>query len=478
MKKTNQQKVQAFKPTSAWDKLPKSEQPLLEKRSKEYIDFIGACKTERETIAYLKKIADKAGFKILPDFGKGKKLKAGSKVMFINKNRAMAMAVIGKRSINEGLRIVGAHLDVPRLDAKSMPLYEKQDMALFKTHYYGGIKKYQWATIPLSLHIFALDKDGIIHTSVIGEKPGDPVFTISDIAPHVGHKTQMDQRKAGEAITGEELNIIVGSRPLEKDNDAQESKDRVKLAVLQHLYKEYNLTEEDLGWAEIRAVPAFKPAEIGFDKAIIGAYGHDDRACVYAAFQAIMEVKNPEHTSCAIFFDKEEVGSAGPNGAQSDMVIDIITRLVEATSGETSYAAIRNAVSNTQVISADTNAPIDPSFEYAYDPLNSGVLGKGIWICKHSGKGGKSGSSEADIEFLALIRKMLTQEKIPYQFGEMGKVDEGGGGTIAHMLADRNMQVLDISLATISLHSPFELISKVDYHYSVSAYKAFMQNHY
>jgi aspartyl aminopeptidase len=471
--------VKEFLVPNAWDKLPASEHKLLEKRSAEYLEFVAACKTERATIAYLDKLAGKAGFKTLAPLGKGKKLKPGSKVMFFNKNRAMALAVIGKRPIEQGFRMVAAHLDVPRIDIKAQPLYEKHNLALFKTHYYGGIKKYQWVAIPLSLHIFAIDKQAKIHNFVIGEKPGDPVFTITDVAPHVAHKIQTTTRKADEVIKGEELNIIVGHKPnAAKKGEKAETPNRVKNAVLAHLEKEFGLTEEDLAWAEIRAVPAIQPSEVGFDKSMIGAYGHDDRVCVYAAFQAIMEIDVPEHTACTLFLDKEEIGSMGPNGAQSDVVIDLIGQLTEATCGDSSYATIRRATQETQVLSADTNAPMDPTFESVNDPMNAGYLGKGVWVTKHSGRAGKAGSSEADIEFMAKLRRMLTEEKIPYQFGEMGKVDEGGGGTVAYMLANNNMHVIDMCIPTLSLHSPFEVISKVDYHYSVSCYKAFMEKSY
>lgn len=470
--------VKVFKVANAWDKIKGSELKLLEKRNQDYLKFINTCKTERGTIEYIETRAQKAGYKMLPPLGQGKKLKPGSKVMFINKNRALGMAIIGKRPASEGFRLIAAHHDVPRIDIKAQPLYEKHGLALFKTHYYGGIKKFQWAAIPLSLHIFAVGKNGKLMTFVIGEKPGDPVFTITDVAPHIGKKIQYE-RKTADVISGEELNIVVGHQPeAASDEKEAETPNRIKNAILRHIEKDFGLTEEDLAWAEIRAVPAMQAAEIGFDRAMIGAYGHDDRACVGAAFAAISELDAPEHTAAILLLDKEEIGSAGPNGAQSQMVTDFLGRLTEATSGESTFAAIRNALGATQVLSADTNAPIDPTFEGAYDPMNSGVVGKGVWITKHSGSGGKSGSSEADIEYLASIRTMLSKENIPYQFGEMGKVDEGGGGTVAYMLANLNMSVVDISLPTLSLHSPFELISKVDYHYSVSAYLAFMKNHY
>ncbi|MDD2998425.1 MAG: aminopeptidase [Candidatus Riflebacteria bacterium] len=476
--KSKKEGAKTFKVDCAWDKVKPTELKQLEKRSQDYIEFINACKTERGTIEFIETRAQKAGFTLLPTLGKGKKLKPGSKVMFINKSRALGMAVIGKRPTSEGFRLIAAHHDVPRIDVKATPLYEKHGLALFKTHYYGGIKKFQWAAIPLSLHIFAIDRKGNKLSFSVGENPGDPVFTITDIAPHLGKKIQYE-RKTADVVSGEELNIVVGHKPEEMGKDqTTETPNRVKNAVLCQIEKHFGLTEEDLAWAEIRAVPAMKASEVGFDRALIGAYGHDDRACVAAAFAAINELGAPEHTAAILLLDKEEIGSAGPNGAQSMMVTDFLSMLTEATSGESTFAAIRTAIGATQVLSADTNAPIDPTFEGAYDPLNSGVVGKGVWITKHSGSGGKSGSSEADIEYLACIRNMLSKENIPYQFGEMGKVDEGGGGTVAYMLANLNMSVVDISLPTLSLHSPFELISKVDYHYSVSAYKAFMQNHY
>ncbi len=474
-KNNNNNEVKSFKVNNAWDRLSPKDQKLLDKRCSDYLNFITQCKTERATVNYIKERAEKAGFKYLPDLGEGHKLKPGTKVMFINNNKAICLGIIGKRPAKEGFRLIAAHLDVPKIDAKSFPLYEKDNLALFKTHYYGGIKKFQWVTIPLSLHIFAIDKKGKTHSFVIGEKPGDPVFTISDIAIHLAQKIQM-KRFTNEAVTAEELNVIVGSKPdskLDKDKP-----NRIRNMVLREIENQFGLTEEDLAWAEIHAVPAMKAAEVGFDRGLIGAYGHDDRSCVYAAFSALSEIKTPEHTAAVIFLDKEEVGSGGPNGAQSNLIMDIISMLTEATSGENSFSSIRNATKNTLVFSADTSASIDPTFEGAYDPLNSGYLGKGVWISKFSGKGGKSGSLEVDIEFLAKIRKMLEEENIPYQFGEMGKVDEGGGGTVARMIASNNIQVVDMAIPTVSLHSPFELISKVDYHYSVSAYKAFMNNHY
>ena len=481
-KKTSSPKkdsVKGFKPKNAWDVLKPSDVKVLEKRAKSYIEFLAACKTERETIVYLEEKAKKLGFKPIADMGKGKKLKPGTKVYFINKNRAMGLAIIGKKPASEGFRIIAAHHDVPRIDIKAQPLYAKHGVSLFKTHYYGGIKKYQWAAIPLALHGFAMTKKGKKILFQIGEKPGDPVFTITDIAPHLSRKLQ-DGRKATGVFAGEELNIIVGHKPTpaakkDKEKETPEN-DRLKEAVLEYLHKDFGLEEEDLAWSEMHAVPAFAPTEVGFDRGLIGGYGHDDRGCVMASFEALAEIKIPEHTSGIILVDKEEIGSCGASGASSMMVTDFLGMLTEATSGENSFMAIRKAISETRVISADTSPPIDPNFEAAHDPLNSTIIGKGVWISKYAGSQGKFMSSEADVEFMAEIRQLLTKEKIPYQFGEMGKVEEGGGGTVAFLLANMNMHVLDVCLPTLSLHSPFELISKVDYHYTVSAYKVFMNN--
>lgn len=497
-----------FKKQNAWEMLNEDDEKEMERLSKRYIEFLSSCKTERATINWLESEARKLGFRNLTSNKEvTKKFKAGSKVYYINKNRAIAFAVIGKRPLTEGMHIVAAHHDVPHLDLKAIPLYEKYGLALLKTHYYGGIKKFQWAAIPLALHCFAITKDNKQITFSIGEKPEDPVFTITDMPPHLSYKLQ-DERKSREVIKGEELNILVGNRPKIVRNETQElsknqnhiqsqtqsqnsndqqvqnqaslakagPEERVKAAVLEYLYRNYGITEEDLAWAEVSAVPAIAPREVGFNRELIGGFGHDDRSCVMAAFEAISQIKNPEHTAVVIFFDKEEIGSAGANSAQSMMIPDFITFLLEKTEPPATYENMRKTFINSYVLSADTNAPIDPSFDTAWDPLNSGYMGHGVWICKFTGSGGKVGSSEAEAEFIAKIRSLLQKNKIPYQFGEMGKVDEGGGGTVAKFLAQQNMHVLDISIPVLSLHSPFEVLSKVDYYYTVLACKAFLEN--
>jgi aspartyl aminopeptidase len=479
MAKSTKKKNTALEIPNAWDVLKSNDEKTLEKRTQRYRAFLDSCKTERETIEFVEKDAKKAGFKHLPPLGSGKKLKPGSKVYFINKNRAMGLAIIGKKAPSEGFRLIAAHHDCPRLDIKAVPLYEKHGLALLKTHYYGGIKKFQWAAIPLALHGFAITKSGRKLNFKIGEKTTDPVFSITDIAPHLSRKIQ-DDRKSSTTLKGEELNLVVGHKPAAKSGKEadKETPDRIKKAIVEYLHQEMGLEEEDFGWAEFHAVPAFTSREVGLDRAMIGGYGHDDRACVFASYDALCDIKVPQHTCAIMFLDKEEIGSCGANGAQSMMVTDFLGMLVEATSGKSDFASIRGAISQSMVISADTSTPLDPTFEGTHDPLNSAFMGKGVWISKYAGSGGKMFSGEADVEFINYIRQMLIKEKIPYQFGEMGKVDEGGGGTVAYLLSNLNMHVLDICLPTLSLHSPFELISKVDYHYTVSTYKAFMENSY
>lgn len=472
--------LKPYKRPNAWDELPSTDEKLLQERCKRYISFLGECKTERETLRFLEAEAKKAGFKALDEMKPGAVLKPGSRIYWTSKNRAMGLAIIGRRPVSEGMRLVAAHHDVPHLDLKALPLFEKHGLALLKTHYYGGIKKYQWSAIPLAIHGFAATRAGKYVTFSIGEKAGEPVFTITDIAPHLSAKIQND-RKATEVFRGEELAILVGNRPKKNPEPKKGEKppapaaDRVKTAVMEHLNKQYGIEEEDLAWAEVAAVPAFPPREIGFDASLIGGFGHDDRSCVMAAFEAIKAVKTPEHTAAILLFDKEEIGSAGASGAQSMMVPDFMQRLVEAASGATSYGALRRALSETLVLSGDTNAAVEPIFEGAWDTSNAGYAGGGVWITKFTGSGGKYNSSEADVEFVARVRKLFADEKIPYQFGEMGKVDEGGGGTVAKYLAQLNMHVLDLGLPVLSLHSPFEVLSKVDYHFTVSAYQAFLE---
>ena len=467
----------AYQKVSGWDVLKPSEVKEMENQADRYIQFLNECKTERETINFIENHARKQGFKPIAELKPGSPAKSGTKVYWINKNRAIGLAVIGKKPATAGLHIVAAHHDVPHLDLKPLPLIEKHGLAFFKTHYYGGIKKFQWCAIPLAIHGFASLKNGKSLSFSIGENPKDPVFTITDIAPHLSAKIQND-RKANEVLKGEELTVLVGHKPLPGKGgkkDQEKISEKVKAMVLEFLFQNYGLTEEDLAWAEVCMVPAIPAREVGFDRSMIGGFGHDDRACVMATFDAIATVKNPVKTAVGLFFDKEEIGSAGASGAQSVMVSDFLGKLVELSLGKSTYALMRQSLSESFVLSGDASAALEPTFEGAFDPTNAGFLGNGVWICRYTGSGGKYMSSEADVEFIAKIRNLLVSEKIPYQFGEMGKVDEGGGGTVAKYLAQLNMHVLDLALPVLSLHSPFEIVSKVDYHFTISAYKSFFE---
>lgn len=472
--KSNSKKL-SYKPESGWKELTPTEEKTLEAKSKRYLDFLNSCKTERQTINYIVAEAEKLGFKPVDNAFPGKQ-KPGEKIYWINKNRAIGLAIIGKQPVEKGIHLVAAHHDVPHLDLKPVPLFQKQGLALLKTHYYGGIKKYQWCAIPLALHVFAITKSGKNLSFSIGEKSGDPVFTITDVAPHLSRSIQND-RKATEVFKGEELNVLIGSRPIaeKKGSKAEKSADPVKIRVLEYFNKHYSLTEEDLAWGEAAIVPAFPAREVGVDRSMIGGFGHDDRSCVMAGLEAIFSVKIPEHTAGVLFFDKEEIGSVGANGAQSMMVSDFFNQLVITANGSTSFTLLRKTLSASYALSGDTNAAVEPTFDSAWDPSNSGYLGNGVWICRYTGSGGKYMSSEADIEFIAKMRQLLTKKKIPYQFGEMGKVDEGGGGTVAKFLSELNMNVLDVCIGVIGLHSPFEVLSKVDYYYTIKAYTAFLE---
>lgn len=476
--KKNKEQEDCFESKSAWESLSATAEKKLNDRCNEYATFLDLCRTERETIDHVEKIAIEKGFKKIADFGKGKKLKAGSKVYFINNNKAMGLAIIGSKHSDDGFRLIASHHDVPRLDIKPTPLYVKHDLSLLKTHYYGGVKKYHWVATPLALHGFVITKSGKPVNFRIGDDPKDPVFTITDLAPHVAKNLQ-ENRKCHNLFEGEELNLVIGNKPKKaKKQDDSKTPDRIKKLVVEHLKKQTGFDLEDLAWGQMHVVPAIATRDVGIDRSMIGGYGHDDRACVAGSLQALLEIEKPKHTAVIMFLDKEEIGSCGPNGATSMMVQDLFGMLTEATSGLKGFADIRRAMSATLVISADTSPPIDPSFESTHDPSNSSFLGRGVWITKYAGAKGKFMTNEVDVEFANYIRRVVEKNNIPHQFGEMGKVEEGGGGTVAHQLAAFNMNVIDISLPTLSLHSPFELISKVDYHYTVETYKAFLKDSY
>ncbi len=437
------------------------EMKKADKFAEGYKDFLDQAKTERESVDYTVKAAEAAGF--VP-FDPAHKYKAGDKVYYNNRGKAICLAVIGKKGAKEGVRIAAAHIDNPRIDLKPIPLYEANELALLKTHYYGGIKHYQWTAIPLSMHGKIVRKDGTEITVNIGDRPEDPQFTITDILPHLG-RDQMG-KKLAEAFTGEDLNILIGSLPLE---DA-EGEQLYKLNVMKLLHEQYGIVESDLISAEISFVPAFRAADIGFDRSMVGAYGHDDRVCAYPALEAILNCKTPEHTVVTCLADKEEIGSVGNTGLCSEYLNYFVSDLAAAEGLEP-----RHVWSASSCLSADVTAAYDPTYAYAYEAGNSCYLNRGVGVAKYTGARGKSGSNDASAEFLGWVRRVLDDAGVVWQIGELGKVDQGGGGTVALDIARLNADVIDIGVPVLSMHAPFEVVSKLDVYMAYKAFKAYFE---
>lgn len=437
----------------------------------DYMDFLSECKTERECVEYMLELARENGFTPLDSFRKeGRKPVRGDRILINHRNKALMLFVIGEEDLEKGINLVGSHLDSPRMDLKPSPLYEDQGMALFKTHYYGGIKKYQWTAIPLALHGVVIKRNGEKLEIVIGEDPEDTAFTITDLLPHLA-KEQME-KKASEVISGEGLNFIVGTIPKEYDSDGKNIKG-AKDAVLELLKDMYGLEEEDFISAELTAVPAGRAKDVGLDRSLIGGYGHDDRACAYVSFKAIMDIKDPHRTCVAIFTDKEEVGSMGNTGMQSAFFENALAELIFLATGDCGNLQLRRALSNSKALSADVAAAVDPNYSDTHDKENAPRLGNGVCIEKYTGHKGKSGGSDANAEYLALVRQVFNNGNIVWQSGELGKVDLGGGGTIAQFLANYGMDILDCGIPVLNMHSPFELASKADIYMAYKAYIAF-----
>ena len=452
---------------NAWTTYSDSDIRELEKLSADYISFINNGKTERECADQLVAMAKEHGYRDLADIiAKGEKLSKGDKVYAVNMGKMVMMLNIGEDIVNDGMNILGAHIDSPRLDLKQNPLYESDELAYFDTHYYGGIKKYQYVTMPLALHGVVVKKDGSMVTVNIGEKDDDPVFIISDILIHLA----ADQMKkvSAEAVTGESLDILVGSKPLKG-----EEKDAVKAALLELLKKEYGIEEDDFISAEIEAVPAGKAREAGFDRSMIVGYGHDDRCCAYPSAAAMFDVTDPKTTACGLFVDKEEIGSVGATGMEShffeDMVREVLDRL-----GIYSELNLVRCFRNSRMLSSDVSAAFDPLYADRFEKKNAAKFGHGLVFNKYTGARGKSGSNDANAEYLAQIRQMLDKHGVVYQTAELGKVDAGGGGTIAYILSLYGMQVVDCGVAVLSMHAPWETISKCDLYEAYKGYKAFL----
>ena len=450
---------------NAWKKYTNEKLDALMAFNEDYKDFLSKGKTERKCVELSLDIAHEYGYKDIKEFSA---LKAGDKVYFTNRGKNIALFVIGQEPIENGLRVLGAHIDSPRIDIKQNPLFEKDGFALLDTHYYGGIKKYQWVTIPLALYGVVCKKDGTKIDIEIGDDPKDPVVGISDLLIHLS-QDQLS-KTAAKVIEGEDLDVTLGSMPLDG-----EEKSAVKANILRILKEKYDFEEEDFLSAEIEVVPAGPARDYGLDRSMVAGYGHDDRVCAYTSLRAILDVENPRYTCCSILVDKEEVGSIGATGAQSKFFENIIAELIALT---TSYSDIklRRALTNTKMLSSDVSAGFDPLFPGVNESKNAAYLGEGIVFNKYTGARGKSGCNDAMPEFFADIRRVLDEADVNYQTAELGRVDQGGGGTIAYILGNLNMDVIDAGVAVLNMHAPMEIVSKVDVYEAYKAYVAFLKN--
>lgn len=451
-----------------WEKISTADLKKVMDFSESYKEFMDRSKTEREAADEIVKMAEKKGYKDLCKvIDKGTKLKAGDKVYAVNKGKGVVLFCLGKKAMEKGMNIVGSHIDSPRMDLKQNPLYEDENFAMLDTHYYGGIKKYQWVTIPLALHGVIIKKGGEKVNIVIGEDEKDPVLYISDLLIHLA-ADQME-KKLAKGIEGEDLNILFGNIPVE-DKDA---KDRVKLNILRLLNEKYGITEEDFTTAELEVVPAGKSRDCGFDRSMVMAYGQDDRICAYTSLEAMLEIDNPERTIVTLFVDKEEVGSIGATGMTSKFFENAVAELMELT-GEYSELKLRRALANSKMLSSDVTCAVDPNYASVCEKKNSAYFAKGISIAKYTGSKGKGGCNDANAEFLGELRDIFNKNNVYWQTGELGKVDQGGGGTIAYILAEYGMEVVDCGVPLLSMHAPWEISSKADIYETYRAYGAFL----
>ena len=439
------------------------EAPDQTKEAAEYCEgykaFLNKAKTEREFVAEAVRILSENGYQ---EYEIGKKDETGDKVYFINRKKALIMTTFGCRPLEEGIRLNIAHIDSPRLDLKPNPLYEKTDLAFLKTHYYGGIRKYQWATIPLAMHGVVITKDGTAVNICIGEDEGDPVFCVTDLLPHLA--AEQNERKLKDGIKGEELNVLVGSIPYA----GEEIKEPVKLLVLKLLNEKYGMTEKDFTRAEIEMVPAVKATDVGLDRSLVGAYGQDDKVCAYTAMTAEMATEKPEYTTVTVLADKEEIGSVGNTGLDSDFSLHYIEYLADAAGAD-----VKTVLRNSICLSSDVNAAYDPTFASVYEEKNSCYVNKGCVLTKYTGARGKSGSNDASAETMAKVIDIMDREGVYWQIGELGAVDVGGGGTVACYVAKMDVDVVDLGVPILAMHAPFELSSKLDIYNTYKAFKAF-----
>ena len=462
-----------YKAKSAWEGLTDSQMQELNDLSNGYLNFLNHGKTERECAKQIIEAAEAHGFKELDEVLEKGRVVPGTKVYLNNKDKSVVMMVIGK-DMTMGMHIIGAHIDSPRLDVRQNPLYEEAGIAFLKTHYYGGVKKYQWTTIPLAIHGVIFSKTGKKIEVCIGEDEDDPVFFINDLLIHLSKKQL--QETMSEAITGEQLNVVIGHMKIEADGkkaDKDKKKENIiKENVLKLLNEKYGIIEEDFRVAELEIVPAGKARSVGIDGSMIAAHGHDDRICAYTTLRAILEVENPNVTSVAIFADKEEIGSVGNTGMQAYYFENMVADLLSTKKGY-SDVQVRHALANSKMLSADVSAGFDPAFPTVFEKMNAAYMGNGICINKYTGSGGKGGSNDANPEFLQYVREVFDKNKIVWQTSELGMIDAGGGGTIAYILAKYGTEVVDCGVPVLSMHGPYELASKADLYMAYKAYKAF-----
>lgn len=451
----------------AWEKYDEQGIKEIFDFNEGYKNFMSLCKTERECVKETIRIAEENGYKNLDDVIKnGEALKAGDKVYANNMDKAIALFIVGERPMEDGMKILGAHIDSPRLDLKQNPLYEDTDLALLETHYYGGIKKYQWVTLPLAIHGVVCKKDGTKVDIVIGEDDNDPVIGISDLLVHLAQTQQ--EKKANKVIEGEDLNVLVGSMPL-KDED----KDAVKANILKILNDKYGIEEEDFLSAELEIVPAGKARDYGIDRSMVMAYGHDDRVCSYTSLMAMLKVERIDKTCVCLLVDKEEIGSVGATGMQSKFFENTVAEVMDRV-GDYSDIKLRRALKNSKMLSSDVSAAFDPNYPSVMEKKNSAYFGKGLVFNKYTGSRGKGGCNDANPEFIAELRAIMDKHDVTFQTAELGKVDQGGGGTIAYILANYNMEVIDCGVALHNMHAPWEVASKVDIYEAMKGYYAFL----
>ena len=454
---------------NAWKTYNDSEKEQLQSLYADYIDFLSECKTERECISETVKRAKEKGYISLEEaIANSKKLKQGDKVYAVCMNKTIALFNIGKEPLEKGMNILGAHVDSPRMDIKQNPLYENEGMAYLDTHYYGGIKKYQWVTLPLAIHGVIVKKDGTTVNVNIGEKPEDPVFCVTDLLIHLA-ANQME-KKAAKVVEGENLDILVGTIPL---ND--EEKEATKKGVLEILKEMYSMEEEDFMSAELEVVPAGRAREMGFDRSMIISYGQDDRVCAYTSLVAMLEMEKVDKTSCCLLVDKEEIGSVGATGMQSRFFENTVAELLNLFD-DYSEIKLKRCLANSRMLSSDVNAAFDALYAEAFQKNSSSFMGKGVVFNKFTGRGGKSGSNDANAEYLAALRKIMDDNNVNYQMAELGKVDIGGGGTIAYIMALYGMEVIDSGVAVLSMHAPWEVTNKADVYEAYKCYKAFLKD--